>query len=137
MIVFKIGGNQFPAYLTVDSTSISVDSTLISSDATETVSYNYEIKFTPRPIVFNSIKILLKREMDDRIFTIESPYYTYKYGILRVLFNYDFKDKETFEIVVVNEDNQLLWRDKGKATIQDDLQMYSLFSKTTNGKIII
>ena len=124
--VIKISGGI--GDLTVDSTLITADSTLITADATEFYT-SYELKIPYR--FFNTdVNLYLFNEFTEeenniQLTAVESD------GYMILTFNYLFKNGETFEAKVTNDD-KLIWRGKIFATTQDNLQDFSLTRKDNN-----
>lgn len=140
MEYFRINGTPYYPTLTVDSTLITVDSTDITVDQTITGdSYGYRFKCIPRFSGQNP-QVIMKNELLDKTFELTNFYYQYNGERLIVYFDAEFKEGDSFEISVLDGLNRLMWRGKGYASAQEDIENFDLgksVTPTANDKITI
>jgi hypothetical protein len=139
--VFQINGNGTESPLTVDSTLYTVDNTHITIDATVIDIYHYLLRVITRYEAGN-IEIQFKNELTKETSIIEIISMKYDREHLEAYFDYDFQEGDSFEIKVIDLDQtdprkNIIWRGKGYATMQDDLENYRLITKSDNEDIII
>ena len=85
----------------------------------------HNIIVTPRKYS-ESAFLTLRHELKDRTFTFPDLQAVKDNGYLRVNFTFTFKEGESYEITLTSESNELLWRGKGYATTETDLENYKL-----------
>lgn len=133
MIVIKV--NDFRENLTVDSTEVSVDTILYSVDATIVINEDgLLVKFIPRYFV-DICNLILRNELTDEVISLELPMIDDN-GIAILNFNSDISNSTSFEMIVNDLDNNLLFRGKAFSTNSEDIQNYTMNTKINN-KIII
>lgn len=135
MVIFKIDGGPHYKPISWDSIDITFDSTEITWDQTFGESFGYKMVIQPR-FYTSQFKIELKREVRDEIFEIVNPFSIFYNGDMTILFDHDFEEGQNYEIKVIDSLGRLMWRGKGYATSQNDLENYTLNPKN-NGKIVI
>lgn len=136
MIIIKMNNGLDP--ITVDSTQITVDDTSITVD--NNVSGfggdGYRIQFIPRYYVEN-INVWLRNELNNEELS-QTVTMTNLNGLCECILNIpNLEDNTTFEIVINDTDDNLLFRGKVFATTQDDLENYKLNVPNQNNKIIM
>lgn len=132
--VIKIN-EPFGYDLRADSTLITVDSTEITADQTNTAPPNtYILSVIPR-FYTDEIKLKLLNEDTEEMTEIELPAEQVN-GKLNIEFTMDMKDGQSFETSVTDLSDKLMWRGKIYATLQEDLENFTLYPKTNN-KIVL
>jgi len=139
--IFKIDGDLFDVNLTVDSTLYTADTTLITADRTIENSYPYVMRVLPRKTT-QEFTVTFLNELTQTTSVIDVLYFNYDGEHLQIYFNYNFKEGDSFEITITdntitNTKRNLMWKGKGYATMQDDLEDYVLHTKNTNDVIIM
>lgn len=127
---------NFP--LTVDNTSITVDDTNITVDLSE-INGNgstFKIVLLPRKTVTNSV-LKLENELTKVKHNLETNNLIVN-GYLHVYFTLEgIVDKSSFNATLESLDGELLWRGKLFATTSENIQEYSMNTKTQTNKIIL
>jgi hypothetical protein len=78
------------------------------------------------PRVYSDIStISIRHELTDKIIIVTEFNSSIDNGYLTISFEFTFKDNASYEIIV-NGINDLLWRGKGFATIEINLENYKL-----------
>lgn len=136
--IFKIDVEVFPVYLTCDSTLYTCDDTNITCDMTIEGTYPYRLKILTSYTTQN-FKIFLKNERTNETAELEVLYHQYDGEYLVAYFDYPFEEGDSFEIRVIDANvaddrKNLIARDKGYATMQDDLENFKLVTSNNNGK---
>jgi hypothetical protein len=133
MKIFKIG-DVIPVDLRVDTHLITCDSHDITCDQTLFEGYGYTIKVIPR-FTSNNFQMRLKNELTQRITIVDDLLFHHEDDYLVISFYYSFEEGDSFEITIYDtstSEDILMWRGKGYATIQDDLENYKLIIATSN-----
>jgi LEA14-like dessication related protein len=124
---------NFP--LTVDNTSITVDDTNITVDLSES-NNTFKIVLLPRKTVTNSV-LKLENELTKVKHNLETNNLIVN-GYLHVYFTLEgIVDKSSFNATLESLEGELLWRGKLFATTSENIQEYSMNTKTTTNKIIL
>ncbi len=124
MIVIKIG-NNYGEGITVDTTSVFADNTTITVDSTLTSGSNsYAITIPPRELV-DSVSLVLYNELTETQ-TSQSCATVIENGLMTVIFQHAFVDRDSYEAQVNDVSGSLLWRGKLFATNQEDIQEYKM-----------
>jgi hypothetical protein len=86
----------------------------------------YQFKCIPRGYNSGVITFFLRDELKDITYEIEVTGVYYQNGVLVLIFNdYIMKEGQSFEIVI-NENDELIYRGKAFATAQTDLENFEL-----------
>lgn len=86
----------------------------------------YQFKCIPRSYNGGVIAFFLRDELKDITIEIEVSTVYYQNGILILIFDdYIMKEGQSFE-VIINEDDELIYRGKAFATSQTDLENFEL-----------
>ena len=86
----------------------------------------YQFKCIPRNYNGGIITFFMRDELKDLTIEIEVSTVYYQNGILILIFNdYIMKEGQSFEIVI-NENDELIYRGKAFATAQTDLENFEL-----------
>ena len=132
--VIKID-EPFGESLTADSTLITADTTQYTADQTLSGEPNeYQLSVIPR-FYAEEVKLILINEDTDTKIVMEVPAEEVN-GKLLVNFTADFEDGNSFETTITDLSDALMWRGKIYATLQDDLENFTLYPKTNN-KIVV
>ena len=124
---------NFP--LTVDNTSITVDDTNITVDLSES-NNTFKIVLLPRKTVTNSV-LKLENELTKIKHNLETNNLIVN-GYLHVYFTLEgIVDKSSFNATLESLEGELLWRGKLFATTSENIQEYSMNTKTQTNKIIL
>lgn len=117
--------------LTVDRTDITVDSTQYTVDATFLPGGSLSLKIIPREYV-DVVTLTFYNELTETTNT-ETCFATNENGYMTIPFGYsDFVEGDSFEITVRDEFGAVLYRSKGYATMEEDLENYKLNVKDNN-----
>jgi hypothetical protein len=86
----------------------------------------YQFKCIPRGYNSGVITFFLRDELKDITYEIEVTGVYYQNGVLILIFDdYIMKEGQSFEIVI-NENDELIYRGKAFATAQTDLENFEL-----------
>jgi hypothetical protein len=113
--------------ITVDSISYSVDSITVTADGSDSdnpsASISFRLSITPR-FYASPIKVYLKNELtsEESVITVDA---FENNGYLDFTLNKTFSDGETYEVIVKNTSEKLMWTGRFFATVQTDLENYS------------
>ena len=122
-------------FLTVDNTIVSVDQTNISADQLEMTPVDSILKVPYR--FFNSeVKLVLWNEIKETKSTLLLTAVENS-GEMVLTFTHNFKDGETYEVLITDLSDKLIWRGNILATIQTDLDNYILHKVADNNIIKI
>lgn len=117
-------------YLTVDNNIISVDNDVITVDATLLDQQSHTIKIPYRKYAPN-VNLILWDEIRE-VETIIPIEVVSEPGLMVLNFSHAFLDGDSYEVKVLDLDNNLVWRGKILATIQTDLENYKLHKVVNN-----
>ena len=121
--------------LSADTTLITADTTEYTADQTRSGQANeYQLSVIPR-FYTEEVKLILLNEDTDTTIVMEVPAEEIN-GKLVVTFSMDFIDGNSFETTITDLSDTLMWRGKIYATLQDDLENFTLYPKTNN-KIVV
>jgi hypothetical protein len=121
--------------LTVDNTIISVDNDIITVDQTISNPETYILK-VPYRFFTTQVKMYLWNEIKE-IDTILDLTVVEEDGIMKLEFQHDFEDAESYEVRITDTTDKLIWRGKILSTIQTDLENYILHKVVDNSIIKI
>jgi len=121
--------------LTVDNTIVSVDQTNITADQLEMTPADSILKI-PYRFFISEVKLILWNEIKETksilsLIAIEDN------GQMVLTFTHNFKDGETYEVLVTDMNDKLIWRGKILSTVQTDLENYILHKIADNNIIKI
>lgn len=132
--IIKIN-EPFGEKITADNTLITADSTNYTADQTSTGDANvYQLSVIPRFYTSNvKLKMLNEDTSEESVMEVAAEEVN---GKLVVTFSMDFIDGNSFETTITDLSDKLMWRGKVYATLQDDLENFTLYPKTNN-KIVL
>ena len=133
MIVIRL--NDYKRPFTVDTIFINVDGTFYTVDQTiYNDSEGLVVRFIPRKFV-SQCKMILRNELtnviEEHILNMIN-----ENGIAILTFDTEIKDAASYEMTVNDMSGNLLFRGKAFATLQTDLEQYTM-NPRINNKIII
>lgn len=131
------GGGISIEDFTIDTTQVSSDSTIYTAD--QTVIYmdgSLKVLEVPyRSFDSNVILYIYDKMLNDELY-LELTARDLGKGMMRVIFEYDFKDGQTYEATIRSTNQKLLWRGRIFVTKQTDLQNFDInFSENNIIKI--
>lgn len=120
--MFKvININNFDG-ITCDSTMITCDSDIITVDATQSDLYEFKV---PYRFFSDDVRFIIYDESNDIEIEMELQAVEVNNYML-FNFYFDFEDDKTYESKITDMSDKLIWRGKIYATLQTDLQNYSI-----------
>lgn len=128
--------NSAGASITADSLEITADNTSVTADSiTSTIVPLYFLEILPR-FYTDTVKLYLVNELTGN--EIETTCGATKTGnYLKISFNVNFTESDSFSATVTDLDGKLMWRGKVFATSQQDIQQYKVNVPNNNNVLIV
>lgn len=131
------GGTLVP--LTADNILVSVDAIDLTADLEFYFvgTYDYLIDTIVREDV-NDFTIQFKNELTLETFFLDVLFFVYQEERLKLYFNYTFKEGDSFEVRIFDNDNKIIRREKAYASSQASTENYKIIENSqSNDEIII